>query len=102
MLTLNQLDLTGDQTAKSANDIETAAPPTDDAPTEGESVPQDEFNANPNTTSIGPGGFPAMGWNSNTNFNGMNPYMGNSMFNFPNPMGMFSCPMYDSGQTTND
>ncbi|KAJ5935076.1 hypothetical protein N7466_004623 [Penicillium verhagenii] len=34
------------------------------------------------------GGFAGMGWNGNGNFNGMNPFMANPMFNFPNPMGM--------------
>lgn len=39
--------------------------------------------------NAGPAGFPGMGgWNGNTNFNGMNPYMANPMFNFPNGMGM--------------
>lgn len=32
-----------------------------------------------------------MGWNGAPNFNAMNPFMGNPMFNFPNPMGMFCC-----------
>lgn len=36
------------------------------------------------------GGFSGMGWNGNGNFNGMNPFMGNPMFNFPNPMGKSS------------
>jgi hypothetical protein len=36
-----------------------------------------------NMINMGPGGFP-MGWNGNT----MNPFMGNGMFTFPNPMGM--------------
>lgn len=27
------------------------------------------------------------GWNGNNNFNGMNPYMANPMFNFANGMG---------------
>ncbi|KAJ5320761.1 hypothetical protein N7476_003763 [Penicillium atrosanguineum] len=36
-----------------------------------------------NMMNMGPGGFP-MGWNGNP----MNSFMGNGMFNFPNPMGM--------------
>ncbi|KAJ6114006.1 hypothetical protein N7523_007323 [Penicillium sp. IBT 18751x] len=36
-----------------------------------------------NMMNMGPGGFP-MGWNGNP----MNPFMGNGMFNFPNPMGI--------------
>ncbi|KAJ5160915.1 uncharacterized protein N7482_007919 [Penicillium canariense] len=41
-----------------------------------------------NMINMGPGGFPGTGWNGNNNFNAMNPFMGNSMFNFPNAMGM--------------
>lgn len=40
--------------------------------------------------NMGHGGFPGMGWNGNGNFNGMNPFMANAMFNFPNTMGTFS------------
>lgn len=41
--------------------------------------------------NAGPGGFAGMGgWNGNSNFNGMNPYMANPMFNFPNGMGMLA------------
>lgn len=45
--------------------------------------------------NTGPAGFPGMGgWNGNTNFNGMNPYMANPMFNFPNGMGMLCDPLW--------
>lgn len=39
---------------------------------------------------MGQGAFQGMGWNNNGNFGGMNgmaPFMGNAMYNFPNPMG---------------
>lgn len=40
--------------------------------------------------NMGPGSFPGMNWNGNANLKGMNPFMANPMFAFPNPMGMWS------------
>lgn len=43
-------------------------------------------------TDASPGGFPGMGgWNGNNNFNAMNPFMANPMFNFPQGMSMLRC-----------
>lgn len=38
--------------------------------------------------NMGPGSLPGMNWNGNANLKGMNPFMANPMFTFPNPMGM--------------
>lgn len=50
-------------------------------------TPQIPHQGEPGTMNANAGGFPGMAWNGNGNFNGMNPYMANSMFNFSNPMG---------------
>lgn len=44
----------------------------------------------PNGMGMTPGMFPNMGWNGNGDFNPMSQFMGNGMFNFPNPMGTSS------------
>lgn len=63
------------------------APPTDgDIPISDE-VTQEMPQAEPTAMNMN-GGFSGMGWNGNGNFNGMNPFMGNPMFNFPNQMSM--------------
>lgn len=41
-----------------------------------------------NTGSGGPAGM--TGWTGNNSFNGMNPFMANPMFNFPQGMGMLT------------
>ncbi|KAF3386329.1 hypothetical protein F1880_001669 [Penicillium rolfsii] len=73
------------------------APDTDAQPTTNGDKPAGDESApkgpseqpDANMMNAGPGGFPDMGgWNGNTNFGGMNPYMANPMFNFPNGMGM--------------
>ncbi|KAJ5280713.1 hypothetical protein N7478_006085 [Penicillium angulare] len=61
-----------------------AAPDTSTEPAAQETPQQGE----PNGMSMNAGGFSNMGWNGNGMFNGMNPFMGNSMFNFQNPTGM--------------
>ncbi|KAJ5179942.1 hypothetical protein N7492_003152 [Penicillium capsulatum] len=85
---ISESDPIGDQANETAKALEEVAPPADNVPVESEPLPQDGPTADPSMNSMGPGGFLGMGWNGNANFNMMNPFMGNPMFNFPNPMGM--------------
>ncbi|KAJ5108152.1 hypothetical protein N7456_004827 [Penicillium angulare] len=83
----------GDQAPEPATSADTNAPPIDGvgaAPdTSTESVTHETpQQGEPNGMGMNAGGFPNMGWNGNGMFNGMNPFMGNSMFNFQNPTGM--------------
>ncbi|KAJ5884408.1 hypothetical protein N7504_011980 [Penicillium tannophilum] len=80
-------EATGDQVVDQSNHVDADAPPTDgDIPISDE-VTQEMPQAEPTAMNMN-GGFSGMGWNGNGNFNGMNPFMGNPMFNFPNQMSM--------------
>ncbi|KAJ5585595.1 uncharacterized protein N7459_005395 [Penicillium hispanicum] len=92
---MTTLEPVEDRVTEPPNATEATAPSTDgDAPAPDDSTPstrgpQDTSQqAELTTMNMGPGGFPGMGWNGTGNFGVMNPFMGNSMFNFPNPMGM--------------
>lgn len=85
-----QAELVGDK-APEAPSAEADTKPTDgDASVDDQSATtQDPSQQNgPSMMNMGPGSFPGMNWNGNANLKGMNPFMANPMFTFPNPMGM--------------
>lgn len=83
------------QAPEAVNGEANTKPSDGDTPVEQSVAIQDMPQPNPNMMNSGAGGIPGMNWNGNGNFNGMNPFMANAMFNFPNQMGMYfhHCPI---------
>lgn len=77
------------QVADQSNPVDADVAPTDSDVPVSDELTQETPQAEPTTMNMN-GGFSGMGWNGNGNFNGMNPFMSNPMFNFPNAMGMSS------------
>ncbi|KAJ6090325.1 hypothetical protein N7486_009140 [Penicillium sp. IBT 16267x] len=80
-------EATGKQVTDPSNPMDANAPPTDGDVSIADELTQETSQAELTAMNMN-GGFSGMGWNGNGNFNGMNPFMANPMFNFPNPMGM--------------
>lgn len=86
-----EADHAADQAPEAAEGEANAKVTNGDEPAyEQSAAPQDMVQPGPNMMNAGFGGFPGMNWNANGNFNGVNPFMANAMFNFPNPMGTCS------------
>lgn len=78
-----------DQASEAVNGEANAKSTGGDAPVDEQSAAIQELpQPGPNMMNTGARSFPGMNWNGNGNFNGMNPFMANAMFNFPNQMGM--------------
>lgn len=76
--------------AAEAAQSESNAKPNQDTPVDGQpDAIQTPAQPDPNMMNMDAGGFSGMNWNCNGNSNGMNPFMANAMFSFPNQMGMF-------------
>lgn len=88
-----QSEPNGDRAPEAASTEADTKSDNGDAPVENAFAPSTQDppqQTGTNMMNMAPGGFP-MGWNGNP----MNPFIGNGMFNFPNPMGMCKLFIYE-------